>query len=348
MKSVIGKSSWHKLTNLLFALFMLPLATLGQSTLSAIPFQKAFPDFHSPVGLRLSPSGFLHATTAQVNRAFVYDRDANQFHFVTRNGMVVSSIHLSPYGLRHVSSGQAQWDPSGTRVVAPVHSISGTEQYLCVFSIEGEVTCIDTIQSGGFVQPAWSFDGTHIAYIASRYGLYIYTLSTQEYSSVHSPAVAEGSAGNPVFFHTQNTLIYTMHEPNSKSIYTLWLYDLAQDRHVQLIPPTGVVSAYPVIAPGDSSIAFVTDGLRLVVYDTAGTLQGAYPFRGAPELYWTADGRYIVFEDPEIEPVTDRTLQCHIHAIELGTGQETNLTPHLKQLVDTFRLYKGHVVYTVF
>ncbi len=171
------------------------------------------------------------------------------------------------------------------------------------------------------ISPAWSPDGTRLAYVSFESGkpvVYVHHLTTSKRSPV---ANYKGNNSAPAWSPDGNTLAVVLTRDGLSQIYTLGANDGANLRRVTRSP---LIDTEPTFAPDGRSIYFTSDR------------------SGSPQIYQTGlDGgepRRISFSggyniSPRISPdgktlltVTRRDGSYRIASLNLATGAESLLT----------------------
>jgi len=171
------------------------------------------------------------------------------------------------------------------------------------------------------ISPAWSPDGTRLAYVSFESGkpvVYVHHLTTSKRSPV---ANYKGNNSAPAWSPDGNTLAVVLTRDGLSQIYTLGANDGANLRRVTRSP---LIDTEPTFAPDGRSIYFTSDR------------------SGSPQIYQTGlDGgepRRISFSggyniSPRVSPdgktlltVTRRDGSYRIASLNLATGAESLLT----------------------
>lgn len=171
------------------------------------------------------------------------------------------------------------------------------------------------------ISPAWSPDGTKLAYVSFESGkpvVYVHELATSKRIPV---ANFKGNNSAPAWSPDGQTLAVVLTRDGLSQIY---LIDAADGSNLRRLTRSPLIDTEPVFSPDGQSIFFTSDRSgRPQIYQI--------PVTGGEARRITFNGEYNI--TPRISPdgksllvVTRRDRQFRIALIDLATGNETLLT----------------------
>lgn len=321
----------------------------AQEPPEAVPFAEAFPEFRSPSDVPVGPGRFLKNATPDLTQAFTYDRNINTLYFVARTGEKLQQFNLSQHGLSTPSSHHAAWSPDGTQLAISMKVPDKGVTHLYLLTNKGSINRIATVSIGGVGQPTWNAQGTKIAFLKGMYSkseIWVYDVVKNDSTKIAEGNSEKGNCGNPVWFNTQNELLYKIFQPTSNIKSELWVYDLVEIQKYRLFPARTIYTAYPIVSPNDSLIGF-SGGKTFELYSLDGTLVKEFPNpHGFINPRWTNDNEYIVYHFKNIDPNRETITSNHLEAMDIRTGQKHRLTPKLDRVIKVFRWFNEKIIYT--
>lgn len=170
------------------------------------------------------------------------------------------------------------------------------------------------------ISPAWSFDGTRLAYVSFESGkpvVYVHTLATGERRAV---ANFRGSNSAPAWSPDGKTLAVVLTRDGISQIYSIG----ADGNNLRRLTNSGAIDTEPVFSPDGRHIYFTSDrggGPQIYRMSPSGADVQRVTFNGdynvSPRV--SPDGRQIAY-------VGRRDGRFQVHVMELATGQELAVT----------------------
>lgn len=164
------------------------------------------------------------------------------------------------------------------------------------------------------ISPAWSFDGTRLAYVSFESGkpvVYVQTLATGERRAV---ANFRGSNSAPAWSPDGNTLAVVLTRDGISQIYTIG----ADGNNLRRLTHSGAIDTEPVFSPDGRFIYFTSDrggGPQIYRMNTDGSNVQRVTFNGdynvSPRI--SPDGKLLAY-------VGRREGRFQVHVMELATG----------------------------
>jgi len=170
------------------------------------------------------------------------------------------------------------------------------------------------------ISPAWSFDGTRLAYVSFETGkpvVYVHTLATGERRAV---ANFRGSNSAPAWSPDGKTLAVVLTRDGISQIYSVGV----DGGNLRRLTNSGAIDTEPTFSPDGRYIYFTSDrggGPQIYRMSPTGTDVQRVTFNGdynvSPRV--SPDGRQIAY-------VGRRDGRFQVHVMELATGQELAVT----------------------
>ncbi|GAB4476403.1 MAG: Tol-Pal system beta propeller repeat protein TolB [Burkholderiaceae bacterium] len=170
------------------------------------------------------------------------------------------------------------------------------------------------------ISPAWSFDGTRLAYVSFESGkpvVYVHTLATGERRAV---ANFRGSNSAPAWAPDGKTLAVVLTRDGISQIYSIGV----DGGNLRRLTNSGAIDTEPVFSPDGRHIYFTSDrggGPQIYRMSTSGADVQRVTFNGdynvTPRV--SPDGRQIAY-------VGRRDGRFQVYVMELATGQELAVT----------------------
>lgn len=170
------------------------------------------------------------------------------------------------------------------------------------------------------ISPAWSFDGTRLAYVSFESGkpvVYVHALATGERRAV---ANFRGSNSAPAWSPDGRTLAVVLTRDGISQIYSIG----ADGGNVKRLTHSGAIDTEPAFSPDGRHIYFTSDrggGPQIYRMSPSGADVQRVTFNGdynvSPRV--SPDGRQIAY-------VGRREGRFQVHVMELATGQELAVT----------------------
>lgn len=170
------------------------------------------------------------------------------------------------------------------------------------------------------ISPAWSFDGTRLAYVSFESGkpvVYVHTLATGERRAV---ANFRGSNSAPAWAPDGKTLAVVLTRDGISQIYSIGV----DGGNLRRLTNSGAIDTEPVFSRDGRHIYFTSDrggGPQIYRMSTSGADVQRVTFNGdynvTPRV--SPDGRQIAY-------VGRRDGRFQVYVMELATGQELAVT----------------------
>jgi len=170
------------------------------------------------------------------------------------------------------------------------------------------------------ISPAWSFDGTRLAYVSFESGkpvVYVHTLATGERRAV---ANFRGSNSAPAWSPDGKTLAVVLTRDGISQIYSIG----ADGSNLRRLTNSGAIDTEPVFSPDGRYIYFTSDrggGPQIYRMSTSGADVQRVTFNGdynvTPRI--SPDGRQIAY-------VGRRDGRFQVYVMDLASGQELAVT----------------------
>jgi uncharacterized repeat protein (TIGR01451 family) len=176
-----------------------------------------------------------------------------------------------------------------------------------------------TNDPGNDTMPAWSPDGTRIAWASNRTGLFKIYLMDPDGTNVTQLTFGPGDDGHPEFSHDGTMIAFDSDRDGDSDIYT--------------VPVTGGTpfqvqnqianEKRPTWSPDDTEIAFDSDAATKDIWRVPATGGSLIQVTTDPGLdndaEYSADGQTILFD-------SDRSGSIHVYTIPVNGGATTQLT----------------------
>ncbi len=315
----------------------------------AVRFLKLYPSLAkltSSTGF--SSRWFLNNASPKLDKSYSYDRHEGILYFINRKGQKIQAFDLKSLGL--YGPGHSAWSPDGNMLLCSIFNRNkGGASPLYLLKIDGTIKEIVSAEGARqqILQPSWSYDGKMFVYLKSiRSGseIWVKNLRLGKDILVERVQIGRGSCGNPVWFNQHQRILYKKAESNRPKRFhkELWIYDL-ENKNKKRIYEGIITTIFPIISPNDSLIGIDT-GKYFSLIDVNGNIVKKFDWGDSIKPSWSPNGLYMAYLRCRVNPVTEISIEQHIHVININTGFDRDLTPVPGLEVDEFRWLNDNTV----
>ena len=197
------------------------------------------------------------------------------------------------------------------------------------------------------LQPSWSFDGRMFVYLKSStrsgHEIWVKNIESGEDILVERVPIGRGACGNPVWFNRHQKVLYLKFrriKNRWQHIEELWIFDVGTKQKKKIYE--GRIATV-FVSPDDNLIG-ADIGNYFSLFDINGNFIKNLEPGSSIKPSWSPDGLYIAYLKGKVNPVTEISINRHIHAININTGIDKDLTPVPGLEVDEFRWLNDNTV----
>lgn len=314
----------------------------------AVRFSKLYPSLAKLTNSTgLTSRWYLNDASPKLDKSFYYNRNEGKLYFISRTMQKIQAFDLKSLGL--YGPGHDAWSPDGTMLLCSIFNRNkGDSSPLYLLKMDGSIEEIVTAEGRGeqILQPSWSFDGRMFVYLKSStrdgHEIWVKNMEAGEDVLVERILIGRNACGNPVWFNRNHKVLYLkfLRIKNKRPVDELWIFDV-ETRKKKKIYEGRIASIFP--SPNRNLIG-VDIGKYFSLIDVNGNLIKNLEPGSSIEPAFSPDGLYIAYLKGKVDPISEISIEQHIHVININTGFEKDLTPVPGLEVDEFRWLDNNTI----